>query len=113
MSVVRAQIGRAYHTVLAARIRGVIDAEALKGCSPELSDTAVALEPGYKPLSELLDQAGNNTLSQAWHGEEVPNMESLVRYRIWVPDDHEMDWTAGERFLKCLQKLTSRAGSGP
>jgi len=102
-------LARAGTHVVSETARRVLVAEASKGCAPDLFQGPVALEPCFAPIRSwrsLLDGSPPFLAVQ----EPVIATDRLVRLRVWIPTDHELDWRRSERFLKQLSAAAYRIG---
>ena len=80
-------------------VRQRIEREIVKGCSPDLSEEPVALEPVYIPINQYKDLAQSDAQSTAIP-EPPPDPDNLVRYQLWIHPDQDLDWRRSEIFLK-------------
>ena len=108
MPIEQAMVARARPHMLAAKARLVMQKEMVKGCLLNLCPEPVALEPHYWPLSQLQDLLADDEQSSVI--KEPPFApEDVVRLRLWIGEDQELEWTRPELFLKQLQALGHRA----
>ena len=93
--------------MLGNKARALFEQEISKGCQAFVCDAPVELEPPFQPLV---------TFDDFYRGEEGPafaparriDRDQLVRLRVWMPKEHECDWTRNELFVKQLQALKHR-----
>jgi hypothetical protein len=109
MSIETALIARARPQILQNMRKHILQAEASKGCSPNLSPEPVALEPAYQPIWKVSDLLKDKNLPQ-FVPERPSSTEALVRQEIWIPPDHSFDIWHAERFLKQLCEVQYRVG---
>jgi len=109
MSIEQALIAQAQPYVVAAKLRSIIGEEIRKGCSPDLSENTVSLEPCFDPLWEVGDrlEIGAKPL---WTIEHPVPKEDLIRLQVWISPEHDFNWVHSERFVKQLQAVSYRLG---
>lgn len=108
MAIEDALIAQARPFILSAQIRSLTGSEILKGCSAELQPFAVALEPRFCALAQLMD-AGVVECSDAVAAKES-NPRDWIRLRVWISPDQPFNWHRCESFLKSLTTLSHLLG---
>ncbi|MBT3379373.1 MAG: ATP-binding protein [Lentisphaerae bacterium] len=107
MSIEAAMVARARPQIMARTIAAMATAEAGKGCSPDLADVPVRLEPPYMALGQL----GPGRPSEnppAFVPDDDPG--GFIRLRVWTAPEQKPDWSHAELFLKQMYGLGHRAG---
>jgi hypothetical protein len=107
MSIESALISQAGPYIVAAKQRSFIQKEAIKGCSPEIFDYPVCLEPTFVPLwrsaSEVVVDDHQAVPDQIMHEQD------LVKLRVWISPEQQFDWSRSEHFIKQQQIMSRRA----
>lgn len=109
MSVERALIARAQSQLLTARARSIIEAEAVKGCTPDISCSPIPLEPPFcllQPDGQIAIASPN----ESEHETAEANRYTLGRHRVWISPNQPFCWTRAELFLKIIKCLRFPAG---
>ena len=109
MSMEQALLAYARPHMLAEKARGLVRAEASKGCRPEIAPEPVSLEPPYQPILANGDAANTNPPA-LWTAEPSIGGSDIVRLQVWISPDQPWDWKRSERFLKHLGSATHRIG---
>lgn len=97
------KLERAAPRMAAKKLSALLEMEIAKGCSPEIAEGPVPLEPRYAlfGVEEDIEQT-------AAIGEAPPVSEEWLRLRIWVSPNQKCDWTRSEILLKSLAGLSHR-----
>jgi len=109
MSVERALIARAQSQLLTARARSIIEAEAVKGCTPDISRSPIPLEPPFY-LLQPDGQVAIASPEKSEHETADANRYTLGRHRVWISPNQPFCWTRAELFLKIIKCLRFPAG---
>lgn len=108
MSIEQALLSYARPQMLAEKCRALVQAEASKGCLPQIAPQPVCLEPVFQPIlaaRELLPGG-----PQLWHFLPPISADQLLRFQIWISPDQTCDWKRAERFLKQSASIVHYAG---
>jgi len=108
VSIEQTLISHATSHIIAAKARGIIKNEAIKGCHPGLSVFPVSLEPPFTPLwhSSTPQDAEDQNL---WEPDHILSEDEITRLQIWISPEQQFDWNNSELFLKQLQRISGRA----
>ena len=109
MSIERAMVTRTRHHLMSSKAGAIINLEGVKGCCPEISPDPVALEPVYHPVPWYRDEIEVQDIL-AYTLERPPLPADIVRLRVWVGPEQELDWQRFEIFLKQLPSSACRTG---
>jgi hypothetical protein len=104
MSIEQAIITQARPYVLAQKAKEIILREADKGCSSDIVDQPVSLEPVYQSMSSLQDLFSAEP-TVPWTLSEPPLPTDLVRLHVWQSPEQSCDWLRSELFIKQLSCL--------
>lgn len=107
MSVERAMVAQAKPQMFARMANAFIYREAVKGCRPEVSSHAVALEPRYLPIHQAFRASAGEDPSDAVY-EPLPAVEELKRLELWLSPREVFGWLSSELFLKQLSSVSHR-----
>jgi hypothetical protein len=84
-----------------ARAAQIIHVEAAKGCLPHVVPQPVALEPAYRPISQMGPPTRAPEVAP-WVYEVPPPASELVRLQAWISPRQDCAWLRAELFLKQL-----------
>jgi len=104
-----AYLAKAKPFMVAKKADTVLNLEADKGCSPDISPQPVSLEPAFIPLPSL-DRLLYGELPDHFVPEIPTNKDDLTRMRIWISPNQKLDWNRSELLLKQLSYASSRIG---
>ena len=108
MAIEQAIIARSHSYTLAMRAREILAREASKGCTGELSDQPVRLEPAYAPPTQW------NPKDQEQQEVSIPvtpgPSSDLLRVECLISPEHTLEWFRAERFVKELSRVGHRVG---
>jgi len=107
MAIEDALIKQSGQSMMAAKARALMGREKNKGCLGDLSPSPVALEP---PFRDFAGRTQDAHLDGYAFFEPSPKQEDIVRLKIWVSPDGNLDWTRSELFLKQLSNVSHRVG---
>ena len=107
MSIEEAIVARAKSHVVGMRAMEILRFEASKGCSTELSNNSVSLEPPFVHFSELRKGFLPSEISVQM---APPKPSELVRVECFIPADYKLEWFRADRFLKELYGVSGRIG---
>lgn len=109
MSVEKSLILRSQPYFLTAKAQGLIQKEAVKGCSSEIYPFPVCLESPFSPIMSASMVALEEPQPEYLNRSLVDKNE-FVRLRVWICPDQPFTWVRSELFLKGLKNLNHRAG---
>ena len=107
MAIEHGLIRQASPVLLEAKARALVADEALKGCSPALAPTPVALEPPFRPIRSPRDLVQGET-ELLWAPETPAAEAAQVRLRVWVSPEQKCDWARSEMLVRQMQNARHR-----
>jgi energy-coupling factor transporter ATP-binding protein EcfA2 len=103
MTIQNTLIQRASSLRASTNLQALIEGEASKGCSPEISVLPVSIEP---PFISLTDLRATGNLNQPDSIANIdPNRAPISRYRVHIGPDYQFNSLNTELFLKQLSSV--------
>jgi hypothetical protein len=108
MSIEHAIIARSRSHFVGMRAMEMLNREAFKGCSAELSNQPVSLEPAFVPAGEWRKieklAAHDSVAISPWQ------VSDLLRLNCLISSKHTLQWFRAERYVKELGAVSHRVG---
>jgi hypothetical protein len=105
----QALIAQAGPHVLSEMTKSVMAAEITKGCSSQIFQDCVALEPAFEPIN-VPPGFNSRTPNPDFAYEPLPTADELVRYQVRISPEQTFNWVRCEQFLKQLLSVNHRVG---